>query len=410
MTLPSPHPALDVRGDFPALAQRINGQPLTYLDSAASTLKPTCVLETTDAYYRHTSANIHRGVHALSERATAAYEAARETIRAHINAADCCEVIFTSGTTDSINLAASCLSATTITAGDEVIVTELEHHSNIVPWQMACERTGAHLKVAPIFDNGELDLQAFQALLSERTRVVAATAVSNAIGTITPIREMVALAHDAGAIVLVDAAQAVATRPIDVQELGCDLLAFSGHKVFGPTGIGVLYGRQALLDRLPPYRGGGDMILSVSFEKTTYNQLPAKFEAGTPHIAGAIGLGRALDYVNAIGWPAIQQHEQGLLATAREALSTSKGVRLLATPRDQVAILSFELDGVHPHDIGTLLDRHGVAIRAGHHCAQPLMKRLGVVASARASFSIYNTPDDIERLLEALDTVRRLFQ
>ncbi len=398
-----------IRAAFPALSQEINRHPLTYLDNAATTLKPTCVLDCTAAYYTYTSANIHRGVHTLSERATAAYEQAREAVRSHLNASHSNEIIFTSGTTDSINLAAYTLGASIVQPGDEILLTELEHHSNIVPWQLLCERTGAILRVAPITDSGDLDMDAFRNRLSERTRVVALTAVSNAIGTVTPVREVVRLAHDAGAYVLVDAAQAIATGPVDVQSWDCDLLAFSGHKVFGPTGIGVLYGKEALLERLPPYRSGGDMILSVSFEKTTFNELPNKFEAGTPHIAGAIGLARALDYINRIGWPPIQAHEQRLIKEARDALSEVPGVQLVGHPTEQRSIVSFLLEGVHPHDIGTILDRYGVAIRAGHHCAQPLMKRLGITASARASFSIYNTSDDISALVSALHETRKVF-
>ncbi|MDP6490309.1 MAG: SufS family cysteine desulfurase, partial [Kiritimatiellia bacterium] len=358
---------LDIRDRFPCLEQQVHGKRLAYLDSAATALKPACVIDAVTQHYTQESANIHRGVHHLSEKATASFEAARETVRAHLNAAHTHEIIFTSGTTDSINLVAQAFGQLEIGKGDEILITEMEHHSNIVPWQLLRERSGAVLRVAPISDDGDVDREAFRASLNERTKLVAFTAVSNALGTVNPVAEMAAEAHAAGASVLVDAAQGVPVQPMDVQALDCDFLAFSGHKVFGPTGIGVLYGKEGLLEAMPPVKGGGDMILSVTFEKTTYNALPYTFEAGTAHIAGAIGLGRALEFVSELGYAAIETHEAAILADAFEALQAIEGVRLVGTPSRRKGIISFLVDEIHPHDLGTILDQEGVAIRAGHH-------------------------------------------
>ncbi|MBL7075855.1 MAG: cysteine desulfurase [Kiritimatiellae bacterium] len=401
---------LDVRAQFPCLDQKVHGKRLAYLDSAATALKPVYVIDAVAHHYTNESANIHRGVHHLSEKATAAFEAARETVRAHLNAAHAHEVIFTSGTTDSINLVAQSFGQLEIGKGDEILVTEMEHHSNIVPWQLLRERTGAVLRVAPITDNGDVDREAFRAALNERTKLVAFTAVSNALGTVNPVAELTREAHAAGASVLVDAAQAVPVQPIDVQALDCDFLAFSGHKVFGPTGIGVLYGKEGLLEAMPPVKGGGDMILSVTFEKTTYNALPHKFEAGTAHIAGAIGLGRALEFVRGLGYGAIEAHEATLLADALNALQSIDGLKLVGTPANRKGIISFLIDGIHPHDLGTILDQEGVAVRAGHHCAQPVMQHYGVAATARASFSIYNNHDDIDQLVAAIRKAQEIFR
>ena len=400
--------AQQVRADFPILGKKVNGHPLTYLDTAATALKPLPVLETIDHAYRELSANVHRGVHTLSREATDAYDGARETVREFINAECIHEIIFTSGTTRSINLAARSWAANNLQPGDEILISHMEHHSNIVPWQMLCEDLGVVLKVAPINDDGELILDEFKALLNERTGLVGITAVSNSLGTINPVKEIVEMAHAAGAKVLVDAAQAVACLPVDVQDWDCDFLAFSGHKLFGPTGIGVLYGKEALLEAMPPICGGGDMILSVSFEKTTYNKAPFKFEAGTPNITGAIGMGQAIEYVRGIGFDAIRRHEEMLLREATAALESIDGVRMIGTAKEKVAICSFVIDGVHPHDIGSILDAEGVAIRAGHHCTQPVMARFGIPATARASFSIYNTQDDIKRLAAAIEKVKQI--
>ncbi len=400
--------AEQIAPDFPILGKKVNGCPLTYLDTAATALKPLPVIESIERVHRELSANVHRGVHTLSREATDAYDGARETVRGFLNAGCVNEIIFTSGTTASINLVARTWAAANLVAGDEILITHMEHHSNIVPWQMLCEERGCVLKVAPINDRGELILGEFTALLNERTKLVSFAYVSNSLGTVNPVKELTALAHAAGAKVLVDAAQAVACLPVDVQEIGCDFLAFSGHKLFGPTGIGVLYGKQDLLDAMPPLFGGGDMILSVTFEKTIYNKPPFKFEAGTPNIAGAIGMGCAIEYVNALGFDAIRAHEQMLLREATAALQGIDGVRLIGTAEDKVAILSFVIDGVHPHDTGSILDSEGVAIRAGHHCTQPVMARFGIPATARASFSIYNTREDIERLAAAIRKVKEI--
>jgi cysteine desulfurase/selenocysteine lyase len=398
-----------VRQDFPILRQRVHAKPLVYLDNAATTQKPQTVIDRLTRYYNEENANIHRGVHALSSRATDAYEAARETIRRFVNASASKEIVFVRGTTEAINLVAQTYGRTHVGAGDEVVISEMEHHSNIVPWQMLCQEKGARLRVIPMTDAGELRLDEYERLLGPRTRIVAVTHVSNALGTINPIAEMVRMAHDRGIPVLVDGAQAVAHMNVDVQALGCDFYAFSGHKLLGPTGIGVLYGRASLLDAMPPYQGGGDMISSVTFERTRYNEVPHKFEAGTPHIAGVLGLETAIEYVTSIGLDAIGVHEHELLMYGTEALSQVPGIHLTGTAREKAGILSFVLDGIHPHDIGTILDRDGVAIRAGHHCCQPLMTRLGVAATARASLALYNTREEIDALVQALQTARQVF-
>jgi len=408
----APREALDlaaIRQEFPILRQRIHGKPLVYLDNAATTQKPQAVIDRLVRYYGEENANIHRGVHVLSVAATDAYDAARDTVRRFLNAADSREVIFVRGATEGINLVAQTYGRGHVGAGDEIVISEMEHHSNIVPWQMLCEEKAARLRVIPITDAGELRLDAYERLLSDRTRIVAITHVSNALGTINPVAEIVRLAHHRDIPVLVDGAQAIAHMPVDVQALGCDFYVFSGHKVFGPTGIGVLHGRLPLLDAMPPYQGGGDMIRSVTFERTLYNEVPHKFEAGTPNIAGVVGLAAALDYLTAIGLHRVSAHEHELLAYGTEALSALPGLRLTGTAPAKAGILSFVLEGVHPHDIGTILDRDGVAIRAGHHCCQPLMARLGVPATARASVALYNTRDEIDALVRALRTVREVF-
>jgi len=387
-----------VRTEFPILAQAVNGRPLVYLDNAATTQKPRAVLDASRRYYEEINANIHRGTHHLARAATAAHEAARETVARHLNAAESAEVIFTAGTTDSINLVAAILH---LAPGDEVLVSALEHHSNIVPWQMLCERSGAVLKVIPCHDEGTLDLDAFRSLLSERTRISAFTWISNAFGTVNPVHEMIAAAKAAGSLVLVDAAQAIPHLAIDVQALGADFLAFSGHKVYAPTGIGVLWGRRAVLDALPPWRGGGEMIKEVSFEKTTYNELPFKYEAGTPNIEGAIALAAALDFVNGIGLSAIAAHEDRLIRRAAAGLSALPDVHLYG-PADRAGALSFGIRGVHHYDLGTLIDQMGVAVRTGHHCCQPLMARFGITGTTRASFAVYNTEAEVDELVAAV--------
>ncbi|MGH8726619.1 MAG: SufS family cysteine desulfurase [Burkholderiales bacterium] len=396
------------RADFPVLASRVHGKPLVYLDNGATTQKPQAVIDTVTEYYRHYNSNIHRGVHALSQRATEAYENAREKVRAFLNAANTREIIFVRGTTEGINLVAQAFGRPRLSAGDEILITAMEHHSNIVPWQLLCEQTGATLKVAPINDSGELILDEFERLLSERTRLVALVHVSNALGTINPVRKMIAAAHARGVPVLLDGAQAVAHLKVDVRELDCDFYAFSGHKVFAPTGIGVLYGKADLLERMPPWQGGGDMILRVSFAKTTYNALPYKFEAGTPNIAGAIALGAAVDYIARTGIEDIATHEHDLLVYATNRLAEIPGLRIIGTAKDKGAILSFVMDGAHPHDIGTILDHEGIAIRAGHHCAMPVMERFGVPATARASFALYNTRGEVDSLVAGLHQVQKL--
>ena len=388
-----------VRSDFPILAQAVNGKPLVYLDNAATTQKPLAVLDASRRYYEEINANIHRGTHHLARAATAAHEAARDRVARHLNAAESAEVIFTSGATDSINLVAAIL---TLVPGDEVLVSALEHHSNIVPWQMLCERSGASLKVIPCHEDGTLDQDAFRALLSERTRLTAFTWISNAFGTVNPVREMCAAAKAAGSLVLVDAAQAIPHVRIDVCELDADFLVFSGHKVYAPTGIGVLWGRRSVLDALPPWRGGGEMIKEVTFERSTYNVLPFKYEAGTPNIEGAIALAAALDYIEGIGLEAIAAHEQHLIRRAAEGLSALTDLRLFG-PDDRVGALSFGIRGVHHYDLGTLIDQMGVAVRTGHHCCQPLMARFGVTGTTRASFALYNTEAEVDTLITAVE-------
>jgi cysteine desulfurase/selenocysteine lyase len=404
--------ALDVariRADFPILNLTVVGKPLVYLDNAASSQMPQAVMDRLVHYQTHEHANIHRAVHYLSETATAAYEAARVTLQKFINAAEAREVIFTSGTTDSINLVAQSWGRQNIKAGDEIILTVLEHHSNIVPWQMLATDKGATIRVVPMNDAGELLQEQYQALFNEHTRLVSLGHVSNALGSIHPVKEMIAFAHARGVPVLVDGAQAAPHLAVDVQELDCDFYAFSGHKLCGPTGIGILYGRAALLEAMPPFKGGGDMIHTVTFEKTTYAPIPNKFEAGTPPIAAAIGLGAAVDYLGGIGMAAIAAHEHELLDYATEQLALLPGVRLLGTAQHKAAVLSFALQGIHPHDVGTLLNHEGVAVRTGHHCAQPLMARLGVAATSRASFAFYNNHADVDALVAGIRTVQKVF-
>jgi cysteine desulfurase/selenocysteine lyase len=408
----SPPGTLDVariREDFPILKQKVHGKPLVYFDNGATSQKPQAVIHTIDHYYRVENSNIHRGVHHLSERATAAYEAAREKVRHFINAKSVSEIIFVRGTTEAINLVAQSYGRSFLKAGDEVIVSAMEHHSNIVPWQMLCEQVGARLRVVPINHDGEIVMEEYRRLLNEKTRFVSVTHVSNALGTVVPVKEMVALAHERGVPVMLDGAQAAPHLKIDVQDLACDFYAFSGHKAFGPTGVGVLYGRAELLEEMPPYQGGGDMISLVTFEKTHYNVLPYKFEAGTPHIAGGIGLGAAIDYLQQLDWRAVEAHERELLAYATAALDRIDSVRIIGTAKEKAGVISFVIEHVHAHDVGTILDQEGVAIRAGHHCAMPVMQRFGVPATARASFAIYNTIEEIDVMVQAIHRVLKVF-
>jgi cysteine desulfurase/selenocysteine lyase len=405
-------PGLDVerlRADFPILHQEVNGKPLVYLDNGASTQKPQAVIDAVSRFYAHDYANIHRGVHTLSERASAAFEGARDRVQRFLNAADRREIVFTRGTTEAINLVAQSFGGQHIGAGDEIILSGMEHHSNIVPWQLLAERVGATIKVVPIGDDGALDLDAYAALFGPRTRLVGMVHVSNALGTVNPVRSLVETAHAHGVPVLLDGAQAVAHTPVDVQALGCDFYAFSGHKIYGPSGIGVLYGRHELLAAMPPWQGGGDMITTVAFEGSTYAEPPFRFEAGTPHIAGAIGLAAALDYVDGVGLAAIAAYEHDLLAYATAAVAELPGLRLIGTAPEKAAILSFVLGDVHAHDIGTVLDFDGIAVRAGHHCAMPVMTRYGLAATARASFGLYNTRAEVDALVRGLQRVRELF-
>lgn len=406
-------PGLDIPGIrkvFPILQQTIYGKPLVYLDNAASVQKPQVVIDAVSQCYSSYYANIHRGVHSLSERSTAAYEGAREKVRAFLNAESTREVIFVRGTTEAINLVASSFGNSQVGPGDEILITAMEHHSNIVPWQMLCERRGARLRVIPITDSGELIMEEYQRLINERTRMVGVVHLSNALGTLNPVREMIELAHARGIPVLVDGAQAIPHLEVDVQALDCDFYAFSSHKVYGPTGVGVLYGKARFLEAMPPYEGGGDMIRQVTFEKTEYADLPGKFEAGTPNIAGVIGLGAALDWVQETGLEAIMAHERDLLDYATSRMGDIPGLRPIGTAREKAGVLSFVMKGIHPHDIGTILDREGVAIRAGHHCAQPLMQYYGVSATARASFAVYNTREEIDTLVKAIWKVKELFE
>jgi len=399
----------NIRSQFPILHQQIYDKPLIYLDNAATTQKPQSVLDALCDYYTHDNANVHRGVHTLSERATAAYESARDKIRALMNAASIREIVFTRGATEAINLVASSWGNANIGAGDEVLISEMEHHSDIVPWQMLCEKNGATLVVAPINDAGELMFDAFEVKLSERTKLVGMVHLSNALGTINPVQDIITKAHAVGAKVLLDGAQAVAHLNIDVQALDCDFYVASAHKMYGPTGIGMLYAKEALLESMPPYQGGGDMISMVTFEKTQYNELPYKFEAGTPNIAGAIGFGAAVDWLCETGVDAIAVHEQRLLAYATEKALKFEGLTIVGTAENKATVLSFTIDGVHPHDLGTILDREGVAIRAGHHCAMPVMQHFGLPATARASFAAYNTETEIDVLFAALKKAQEIF-
>ncbi len=398
-----------IREDFPLLKLKVYGEPLVYLDNAATSQKPQVVIDTIERYYRMENANIHRGIHFLSEKATEAYEDARAKAQRFINAADAREIVFVRGSTEGINLVAQSYGRSFLKEGDEIIITTMEHHSNIVPWQIICGQVGAKLRVIPVNHNGELLLEEYEALLNHRTKLVAVAHVSNALGTVNPVREIVEAAHLRNIPVLLDGAQAAPHMKIDVQDLGCDFYVFSGHKLFGPTGIGILYGKASLFESMPPYQGGGDMISLVTFEKTHYNVLPYKFEAGTPNIAGGIGLGVAIDYVNGIGLDAIAAYEQELLAYATESLSSIEGLRILGTAKEKAGVLSFDLEGVHAHDVGTILDREGVAIRAGHHCAMPLMQRFGVPATARASLAFYNTGEEVDVLVRAIHKAKEVF-
>jgi cysteine desulfurase/selenocysteine lyase len=398
-----------VRKDFPILERTINGKPLVYLDSAASSQRPWPVLKAIEEYETTSHANVHRGIHALSQAATEAYEGARERIRRYVNARSTREIIYVRGTTEGINLVAQSYARPRFKPGDEILITALEHHANIVPWQMVCEQTGCTLKVAPIDRRGELIFDEFLELLSPRTRLVGVAHVSNALGTVLPVKRIIDAAHAHGAVVLVDGAQAVPHSAVDVRALGADFYTFSSHKIYGPTGIGVLYGREELLASMPPWQGGGDMILTVSFEKTTYNELPYKFEAGTPHISGAVGLAAALDYVEGLGIEAIAAHEQRLLKLATAELEKIPGIEIIGTAAHKACVLSFTLEGVHPHDLGTILDTEGVAVRTGHHCAQPVMTFFGIPATARASFGVYNTERDVAALVAGLRRVREVF-
>jgi cysteine desulfurase / selenocysteine lyase len=398
-----------VRADFPILAQSVHGKPLVYLDNAASAQKPRAVIDAVARFDATDYANIHRGLHTLSQRATDAFEAARDRVRGFLNAADRKEIIFTRGTTESINLVAQSYARTVLQLGDEVVISAMEHHSNIVPWQMVCRERGAVLRVIPMNDDGELLLDAYEAILGPRTRLVAVVHVSNALGTINPVRPMIELAHRRGIPVLLDGAQAVPHVPIDVQALDCDFYAFSAHKLYGPSGVGVLYGKAELLDAMPPYQGGGEMISAVTFEKTFYKGLPGKFEAGTPNITGVVGLGVAIDYLSGIGLDVIGPYEHELLRYATERLRTVPQIRIVGTAAEKASVLSFVIEGIHPHDVGTILDREGIAVRAGHHCAQPVMQRFQIPATTRASFAFYNTRDEVDVLVSGIRKVREVF-
>ncbi|HSR63557.1 MAG TPA: cysteine desulfurase [Gammaproteobacteria bacterium] len=408
-TTPAPIDVEAIRADFPILHQQVHGKPLAYLDNAATAQKPDTVIKTLDEYYREYNSNIHRGVHSLSERATAAYEQSREKARAFINAGSIQETIFVRGTTEGINLIAQSYGRSKLRAGDEIIISEMEHHSNIVPWQMLCQQTGAMLKIIPINDAGELIMEEYEKLLGPKTRIVSVGHISNALGTINPVRRITDLAHAQGAVVILDGAQAAPHTAVDVKALDCDFYLFSGHKLFGPTGIGVMYGRQELLEEMPPYHGGGDMIKKVTLKKTEYSDLPAKFEAGTPHIAGVIGLGAAIGYVNDTGIERIEQYERELLDYAVKSVSAIPGIELIGTAREKASILSFIFGKIHPHDIGTILDHEGIAIRTGHHCAMPVMEHFRVPATARASFAFYNTRAEVDQLANGLEKCREVF-
>jgi len=399
-----------IRGDFPNLDIKVHGKPLVYLDNAATTFKPKIVIDAIDQHYKFQTSNVHRGIHTLSEQATAAFEQSRDKIRKFIGAEKSNQIIFTKGTTESINLVAHSYGRTFLKKGDEIIISEMEHHSNIVPWQMLCEAVGCTLKVAPMNDDGEVIFGELEKLLNSKTKLVAMVYISNSLGTINPIKKIIDAAHQQGAVVLVDGAQAVSHMPINVRDLDCDFFAFSGHKLFGPTGTGVLYGKEELLNKMPPYQGGGDMISSVTFEKTTYNCLPYKFEAGTPNVADVIGLGAAIDYIQLLDYNRIAEHEKELLSYGTHVLSQIPQLRLIGTAKNKAAILSFILPNVHAHDIGTLIDEEGIAIRTGHHCTQPVMKHFGVPATSRASFTIYNTKEEIDQLVKAIIKAKEVFE
>jgi len=399
-----------IRRDFPILKQKVHGKPLVYLDNGATSQKPQIVIDTLSRYYAAENSNIHRGVHCLSERATEAYEGARRTLQRFINAGSEQEVIFVRGTTEAINLVAQSYGRKFLKQGDEIIVSAMEHHSNIVPWQMLCEQVGARLRVIPINHDGELVLDEYRRLLNEKTKFVSVTHVSNALGSIVPVKDIVRSAHERNVPVFVDGAQAAPHLKVDVQDLGCDFYAFSGHKVFGPTGVGILYGRADLLEAMPPYQGGGDMISLVTFEKTHYNVLPYKFEAGTPHIAGGIGLAAAIDYLSGLDWTQIGAHERDLLAYGTSALSSIEGLRIIGTAKEKAGVISFVFDHIHAHDVGTILDQEGVAVRAGHHCAMPVIQRFGVPATTRASFALYNTREEIDVLIRGIDRALKVFK
>lgn len=409
MTSVRPFDVQAIQKEFPILAQTVHGKPLVYLDNAATTQKPLAVLDLQEKYYREMNANIHRGVHRLSELATFEYEKARGKVKNFLNAKDSKEIIYTAGTTAGLNLAANSIARTFLKVGDEVLISAMEHHSNIVPWQIVCEEFGATLKVIPMNDNGELLIDEFARLLTPKTRVVSVVAVSNSLGTVNPTKQIVAMAKANGSITIVDGAQAVAHMTVDVQDLGCDLFVLSGHKLFGPTGIGILYGKAELLEKMKPYQGGGDMIRSVTFAKTTFNDLPYKFEAGTPNIVGGIGLGAAIDYVQSVGLDAIAAHEHLLLEYATAQISALPGVRIIGTAKEKAAVVSFVMDAAHPHDIGTILDQQGIAVRTGHHCTQPVMERFGIPATARASFSLYNTLEEVDILVHGIRKVQEIF-
>ncbi len=409
-TTKSPIDVAAVRRDFPILAREVHGKPLVYLDNAATSQKPRAVIDAISRYYEASNANVHRGVHTLSVQATELYEGAREKTRAFVNAAEAAEIVFVRGTTEAINLVSNAFGQARVRAGDEVVISAMEHHSNIVPWQLLCQRANAKLRVIPMDRNGDIRLDEYRALLNERTRIVAIPHVSNSLGTVNPIAEMIEMAHARGIAVLIDGAQAVPHFKVDVRALDADFYAFSGHKMFGPTGAGVLYAKRALLESLPPYQGGGDMIASVTFEKTTYNVLPHRFEAGTPDIAAAIGLGAAVDYMQSIGFEAIESYEHELVAYAADALASTPGVTLIGTPKQRVGVVSFVIEGVHPHDAGMILDHEGIAIRAGHHCTQPVMDFFGVPATNRASFAFYNTRAEVDRLVASIAKVREVFK
>lgn len=391
-----------IREDFPILNQKVDGKPLVYLDNAATSQKPQAVLDAMMRYYLEENSNIHRGVHYLSEKATQSYEAARDQVQHYLNVEHRQEIIFVRGTTEGVNLVASSYGRSNIKQGDEIIISAMEHHSNIVPWQILCEEKGAKLRIIPMNDAGELLLEEYEKLFNSRTKFVSVNHVSNALGTINPIKQIIEIAHQHGVPALIDGAQAIPHMRIDVRELDCDFYAFSGHKMFGPTGVGILYAKKNLLEAMPPYHGGGDMIKSVTFEKTIYNDLPNKFEAGTPNIAGGVGLGATIDYLNQIDLAAVSMHEQEILEYATEALSSIKGLRIIGTAKEKASVISFVLDGIHPHDVGTILDDDGIAIRTGHHCAQPVMQRFGIPATARASFALYNTKEEVDALVKGI--------